>query len=104
MAGACAALRGLLMADGKQTADFAPRERAVVREHALKLVLLMLEEEAREADWRREAASAILRLLPPGSSPPSSPRTGSRRRHRWRSFCGTGPGFSAGKRKQVVVR
>ncbi len=89
MAGARAALRGLLpgllMAGGEQTAELTARERAVVREHALRFVLFMVEEEGEsreaaqgaaallvqhlaakvpdKADWRREAASAILRLL-----------------------------------------
>jgi hypothetical protein len=69
---------------------------------AFKIFHLLLFTKAldtfKPAHWRREEASAILRLLPPGSSPPSSPRTGSKRWRRWRSCCGTGRGTSAGRR------
>ena len=88
-AGARAVLRGLLpallMAEKEQQAELSPKERAVVREHGLNFVLSMLEgrgEEVEEvqravavlvqhmaakvpdkADWRREAAAAIILLL-----------------------------------------
>merc|ERR1719319_1355457 len=70
---------------GAQRAELSPKERAVIREHGLNFVLSMLEgrgEEVEEvqkavavlvqhmaakvpdkADWRREAAAAIIRLL-----------------------------------------
>ena len=78
-------LPGLLMAEKEEQRDLAPRERAVIREHSLNFVLYLVEREGEEqadvqwavkvlvqhmaakvpdkADWRREAAAAIVTLL-----------------------------------------
>ena len=78
-------LPGLLMAEKEEQRDLAPRERAVIREHGLNFVLYLVEREGEEqaavqwavkvlvqhmaakvpdkADWRREAAAAIVSLL-----------------------------------------